>query len=398
MDSYVDSLSVSQLHQLRTLGYVSLSCEAHRAAHIEQLISNYSSLFEISKRYFALPSDHPAKDQFRAQTGAGASEEGYSKIESEKEIFTCRAANRIPKTLTQSVAAVWHGTGELLENVIAQISEDLYSDTPKNGQAEPKIANKPFQPLIQPCVNLLNERTPTLLRLFRYDRPIRTDHPNTESQIVAEGHRDLGLLSIVVGSSAGLEVLDESTNQWISIEEPRAAQDRSKADRLTITLLGGQTLRFLTRGYYRAGVHRVRVAPKTLEDGSPDPFRYSIVYALRAYPATLNLGHFECQKVGTFTANERHDIDGFPAQNLFKKLMSTHYNINIARDIREKQKLKQEQSTTRPLIFPDQPGPSVAQDERHSVAVARKGKSKSNWLTLAWRSIKKGGGHHSINM
>ena len=293
-------LSQQQLQQLAEKGYLALDLSD----------SVYSELFKQTETYFGLGCDSPAKLNYAAQKGAGASEEGHSTIPGEKQIFTCRTYSRTPVELRDITRKVWDLTGTCLHSIMQQIGKDM---------------NASYDQFITPCITFNEQRTPTLLRLFRYER-------HAKSTIVAERHRDLGFLSLVIGSSPGLEVLDEKTNTWISIEENRGP--------LTATLLTGQTLRFLTRGQYRAGIHRVRCAP------AADPYRYSIVYALRGYHAPIKLDDFQNQRTGIFGAEERARVDGKSMKVLFDILCGSHYNVNISKDIRDKQKKAQRKGSS----------------------------------------------------
>ncbi|KAJ6586651.1 hypothetical protein B0H10DRAFT_1961669 [Mycena sp. CBHHK59/15] len=160
----------------------------------------------------------------------------------------------------------------------------------------------------------------------------------------AEGHKDLGIITLVVGQSPGLDARDLVTGQWISVEDtPHSA---TGAPRLTATLLAGQTLSYLTRGLYASGVHRVSVLPSTTPE---DKYRYSLVFALRPSPtSTIETSKFETSPlIGKFpparlSAEENNypncSMYGQPATELFKCITQQHWNVNIAPEIREEQK------------------------------------------------------------
>ena len=84
-------------------------------------------------------------------------------------------------------------------------------------------------------------------------------------------------------------------------------------------------------------------APGEVSNGKPDPFRFSIVYTLRPAPAPLYTKNFESEITGEFGVNER--CEGESSSVLFEKIMKSHWNINAARDVREKQ--RQEQAARR---------------------------------------------------
>jgi isopenicillin N synthase-like dioxygenase len=127
----------------------------------------------------------PAREQ--------TSEEGFSVVEGEKSMITIRKSCNTPEVLLSATEECWTASGKLLSEIMHHISLSLGMESNR------------FEDMVTPCCNLPeNERVATLLRMFRYTRPSEGEEP----RIVAESHRDLGLLTIVVGSSAGLEVLE----------------------------------------------------------------------------------------------------------------------------------------------------------------------------------------------
>ncbi len=312
------------LHFLASEGYLPLALADHPA-----MMEAYSNLFAKSHEFFALPADSSQKTAYQAVSGPTASEEGYSKIEGEKSILTTRTSNRCPELLLSDLKTAWDLTGAFVERTIRAIAVTL------------DLKEDVFLPFVNPCTTLTESKTPTQLRMFRYERPPTGSQPTVN----AEKHKDLGLLSLVIGHSPGLQVFDTGNNVWLPIEEdtclPPDARIRSAG--LTATLLGGETLAFLTRGKYKAGIHRVVCAPVGASHGNPDPFRFSIVYTLRPAPAPLYTKNFESEITGTFGVNEQ--CEGESSSVLFEKIMKSHWNINAARDVREKQ--RQEQAARR---------------------------------------------------
>ena len=165
----------------------------------------------------------------------------------------------------------------------------------------------------------------------------------------AERHKDLGMLSLVVGRSPGLQVLDPGENAWVEVEDegnlPAGSVGRSGG--LTGTLLVGETLAFLSRGRYRGGVHRVVCAPAPApseegegegkgKGGGEEAFRYSVVYTLRAAPAPLYTRDFESRVVGEFEEGER--VEGESSAVMFERIMRTHWNVNAAPSVRDEQR------------------------------------------------------------
>ncbi|KAL2048297.1 hypothetical protein N7G274_000208 [Stereocaulon virgatum] len=313
------------LRFLASEGYLPLSLADHPG-----MVEAYQNLFAKSNQFFALPADSPQKTTYQAVSGPAASEEGYSKIPSEKSILTTRTSTRCPELLRDDLRKAWNLTGAFMEKTTSAIAQTL--------------ALKPdaFAPFVTPCATLTDTKTPTQLRMFRYDRPT-----GTNPTINAEKHKDLGLLSLVVGHSPGLEVQNVSNNSWIPIEEDACLPpgSRTRSGGLTATLLGGETLAFLSRRRYRAGLHRVVCAPASASNN--DPFRFSIVYTLRPAVAPLYTKDFESEITGQFAVEER--CEGVSSAKLFEAMLSSHWNINAAKEVREKQRekqrLKREQSS-----------------------------------------------------
>jgi len=309
------STQVPNDHALRSLasgGYLPLAL-----ADMPGMVEAYSALFTKSHEFFALPADSPQKTTYQAVCGPAASEEGYSKIPSEKSILTTRTSTRCPEILHSDLKSAWDLTGAFMSNIIAAIAQTLDLDA------------SVFDPFVVPCTTLTEMKTPTQFRMFRYDRP-----QGTEPTINAEKHKDLGLLSLVIGHSPGLQVLDVNTSAWIPIENDTALPPgyRTRSGGLTATLLGGETLSFLTRGNYKAGVHRVVCDPVSV---AGDPFRFSIVYTLRPAVAPLFTKVFESGITGVFDPQER--CEGESSAVLFDRIMRSHWNINAAKEVRERQ-------------------------------------------------------------
>jgi len=304
------------LQFLASEGYLPLAL-----ADIPGMVEAYSTLSTKSHQFFALPADSTHKTTYQAVSGAAASEEGYSEIPGEKSILTTRTSTRCPEILHCDLKTAWDLTGAFMSKTICAIAQTLDLD------------KDVFAPFVTPCATLTETKTPTQLRMFRYDRP-----QGTESTVNAEPHKDLGLLSLVIGHSPGLQVLDTTSNAWISIENDVALPpgSRTRSGGLTATLLGGETLAFLTRGNYKAGVHRVVCDPVSV---AGDPFRFSIVYTLRPAVAPLFTRPFESEVTGEFSEQER--CEGESSAVLFDRIMKSHWNINAAKEVRERQREEQ---------------------------------------------------------
>ena len=299
------------LRFLASEGYLPLLLANH-----DGMVEAFSNLFNSARQFFDFPENSPQKTTFQAASGSAASEEGYSDLPGEKSIMTIKTLRRCPKILQQHAETAWNLTGALLAEVTRQIASSL--------DLQPDV----FAPFVEPCCVLpLEKRTPTLLRMFRYLRP-----QGEEPTINAERHKDIGLLSLVIGHSPGLEVLNPTTGTWEAIESdgfvPDDAKVRSRG--LTATLLTGETMSLLTRGKYNAGIHRVLCAP--LKD---NPYRFSIVFTLRPAVASVYTKLFESEAVGHFAPEEQ--MDGMSSAVLFQRIRSSHWNVNVVKDLREEQ-------------------------------------------------------------
>lgn len=237
---------------LASRGWVSLPMAAYPTMR-----DAYASLFTQASAFFSLPPDSPHKTLYAAPDGIQASENGFFAIPNEKHIITLRCASRCPEPLREAAGIVWEETRLVMRSIIRGIEETL------------GLEAGAFEEVSEPG-SWDEDPGTTLLRMFRYDRPEAGEPKKT----VAEPHKDLGLITIVVGHSPGLDALDPSTppsGEWVSVEETGSEPS------LTATLLTGQALLYLSQGRYRSGVHRVTVAPGEKND----PYRFSFVFALR---------------------------------------------------------------------------------------------------------------------
>ena len=174
---------------------------------------------------------------------------------------------------------------------------------------------------------------------------------------------DLGLLSLVIGDTPGLEVLDNNICDengqgpcWHPIEQ--------NYERGMATLMSGRQLQFLTHDRFTPGGHRVMsygkdtpLIPDNLDDLYPsrsrrllnrlsfskprmpvkEKYRYSIVFVLRAHEAVpVDYGMLE---IPTLKFDEQ-DKEARTAGQLFKRIKKAHYNVNIGHAQRDEQKRK----------------------------------------------------------
>lgn len=285
------------------------------------LLSAAAKLFSTSRDFFAMPLEH--KEQFHLsklgqEERMQSSEEGWSRVEGEKEMLTVRRMKPLcPPELVSDAQDLWNECGSFMQLMMASIEQSL--NLPKGA----------FDSLVnEECVLPKGKRHETLLRMFRYERA-------EEAKLVAVHHRDIGLLSLVIGSSPGLEVWDEIKKKWIEIEE----NDGEKpAGGLTLTFMTGKTLTRLTNNRYKPGLHRVFVPPASSSASDDDAkYRYSLVYALRPYrEAMLTTDDYTSDVTGPF----EYPFEGVKAQTLFDAIASAHWSVNGGIEEREKQRIK----------------------------------------------------------
>ncbi|PBP17544.1 2og-Fe oxygenase family protein [Diplocarpon rosae] len=197
----------------------------------DSLHSSYLNLLQASRAFFDMPQEY--KRKFKTQHGT---EEGWSRVEGEKESITLRTIHNTPCELQEVAASYWNEASCLLSEALGKVAESL--DLPA----------KALTVYSKPCTALGAEETATMLCLFRYEV-----FKGSKSKIVAESHADLGLLSLVIGDKPGLEVRDTGINVWFPIERSYKSPQGS--------LLIGRQLERLSNGCYNAGGLRVLSYP-----------------------------------------------------------------------------------------------------------------------------------------
>lgn len=295
----------------------------------DPLFSALQHLLAASKTFFALSQEEKTRFNFPAAD----SEEGWSRIEGEKELITLRsdAEDRLPAVLREPAKECWRLCGELLNKMVEGVEESL------------GMENGSLTAFSEPCLNILPEKTATMLRLFRYEGSF------AEEQVVAErmapfslhsptplklllAHNDLGLLSLVMGDVPGLQVWNRFSQSWFPIEESYTTP--------TASVLTGRQLSALTNGRYAPGPHRV-VAPASSAPFDKEvklpKYRYSLVFILRAHnPVPISTAKLTTVHTGPFA----NSMEGMTAGDLHRQISSTCYNINTQKEKREIQRAK----------------------------------------------------------
>jgi len=265
-----------------------------------EIYQSLQRLFAASKAFFDQPLEE--KQKFLSKHG---SEEGWSRIEGEKEFITLRQLGFIPEVLKEPASVAWLNVGKLLNEMLGVIAESL------------ELPPDTFTVFSEPCTKLDNEMRGTLMRLFRYE--------THETKVVAEPHNDLGLLSLVVGDTPGLETWNKYTRSFFPIE-------RSYSGPAASVLVGRQLQRFSNNRYVPGG-HLVRSYP----DYNHRKYRFSIVFVLRAHwPVVIDTDKMTSRITGLHSK----PIKGETARELFAQIRKAHYNINTGLKERDEQKQK----------------------------------------------------------
>ncbi|KAH8813306.1 hypothetical protein F5884DRAFT_788120 [Xylogone sp. PMI_703] len=279
------------------------------------LFTRSQDLFRACSVFFDQPISY--KEKFIASNRA--SELGFVSIPGEKEYLTLRDIQSTPQELRDQAIAFWEEAGCYLNEVLGRIAQSL--GLPRNALTKFSL----------PCIEMGDQETATMLRLFRYEGDnIR------KKGIVAEAHKDLGLLSLVIGDKPGLEVWNRYSNSWNPIERAFFTP--------AATLLVGRQLAWLSNGRYAAGQHRVRSYTRPFGDvQSPSTtqmkhYRYSIVFVLRAHsPVPINTDNLTTCITGPFSA----PVKDKTARDLFLEFQRSVYNVNAPFEVREEQKKSQ---------------------------------------------------------
>ena len=327
--------------------------------------ASFEALFSVSRAFF--DQSISRKEQFLTKAG---SEEGWSRIEGEKEMITLRTLDGTPEELRDAASQAWGSAALLLNGMIGGISQSL------------GLPDDTLSAYSSPNLHMDGVKRSTMLRLFRYEG----DQP----KIVAEGeswldgnswviltlssaHKDLGLLSLVLGDTPGLEAWDVQGKTWLPIEKTFTSP--------TATVMVGRELEYLSNGIYQAGGHRVlaygtdspRSPPSKSEEGYTPPagpppgwtsttpkYRFSIVFVMRAHwPVPIDLDTLTTPITGPFqplnlTKNQQTvSRRTFTAGDLFFKVKGSHFNINT--NIKERDKQKRDLATKARRMSEEQP-------------------------------------------
>jgi isopenicillin N synthase-like dioxygenase len=130
----------------------------------DSLFKSSEALFKAGKTFFDLPDSY--KDGFKTAKG---SEEGWSRVEGEKEFITLRTLGNTPEELKEAASTYWRIAGAYLNQLLGYLAKSL--DLPAEA----------LTVYSEPCIKLGPERTATMLRIFRYE-----GFEGQQSKVVAE--------------------------------------------------------------------------------------------------------------------------------------------------------------------------------------------------------------------
>ena len=254
-------------------------------------------------------------------------------------MITLRKADSTPAEfeLKERSRSAWKAGAQVMKSVLRAIEESL-------GMTEGVLVR-----MVGPQAEMPKEgeeNFATLLRMFRYDRPTsEASGSPVAPRVVAEPHRDLGLLTLVIGHTPGLECWDPVSEKWIACEDASQSDASSTNVHLTATLLVGQTLAKFTNWRYIAGRHRVSVNPVPVSTDSSNPtvsplsnpnYRYSLVHALRAHlPVIVSSSEFTTPITGLIPLNLQ--FTNVSVADIYSGISASHWNVNIGVQERRRQ-------------------------------------------------------------
>jgi isopenicillin N synthase-like dioxygenase len=337
-------LSSEQLRILYSQGFARVYLPPDHA-----LLKAATALFSTSHAFFDQTSEE--KQKFHrsnllsdssvdgSNRKGQSSEQGWSYVEDEKEMLTIRTSQLCPPEVTDNVRNLWQECGNFMQAMVRAIEASLGLNS---GAFDNVVTEE--------CLLPVNEIHETLLRMFRYERA-------SDPRIVSEKHRDIGILSLVIGSSPGLEVWNNAITQkdpltgvvrkssWVPIEED--GNETKEVGGLTFTFLVGETLTALSNDLYKPGIHRVSVPPADPSSSTNDAkYRYSIVFALRPHrQGTIYTPSLTTAVTGPFKwppMDENGVIPTVKAVDLFNVIANRHWSVNDSVEEREAKKIRLE--------------------------------------------------------
>jgi hypothetical protein len=130
----------------------------------DPLFTASQALLAASKAFFDLPTSY--KEGYRTQAGT---EEGWLRVEGEKEFVTLRSLANMPPELRDAAVEYWARVGALLDETMGRVAKSL------------GLPAEALTCLSGPCKEMGENKTATMLRLFRYE-----GFEGQDSRVVAE--------------------------------------------------------------------------------------------------------------------------------------------------------------------------------------------------------------------
>lgn len=270
-------LDIEQLKHLCRYGWLSYELPASSGERLARLFSLAGDFFD----------QDTGKKQALYPPSRGT-ECGFYRVDGEKEYVTLRRQIHDDLAFEAEASQAWKEIAQLLHLILIDLSR-------AEGMATTAWDSMVGSSLSLPALETNLDDVITLMRIFRY-------YPTTG---VADPHTDLGLLTLCVGDGEGLEVFDTSVKppQW----RPAARA----------TILVGETLRKLSGGIIRAGLHRVV---------GNSQGRSSIVFALRPdLEGSIDMTAFGGEGV-------------VEARGFYADVKARKYNVNAKPEMRKAQK------------------------------------------------------------
>ncbi|RVX74045.1 hypothetical protein B0A52_01876 [Exophiala mesophila] len=280
-------LTEGQLVDLANQGWIKIELPT-------ELGVNLTKLFQHSTSFFNQSNDVKTKEYPRSR----GTEYGYYEVEGEKEYVTFRrhvhsdAHETKSAQFEQMTAVVWEESARILCRILCDVARASELDVSVWDDILDGTLSMPHSD---------RQMTNTLLRVFHYQ----------PSSGHAEAHTDLGLLTLCIGDSHGLQVLDRDQSL-----DGRSVWIDAPATTGSATVLVSETLRMLSNGTMNTGIHRVV--------GNPNG-RSSAVFALRhSSRHRVDLGLFGGE--GKIHPNE-----------LYKAMEVGKVNINVVKPEMDRQ-------------------------------------------------------------
>ncbi|KAF2416428.1 Clavaminate synthase-like protein [Tothia fuscella] len=276
-------------------------------------ISAINKLFAASNQFFNSPQLDKEKNVLRSAN----TEEGYFRVEGEKEYVTLRRsdAETCPTQLKEPASEAWREIHHLFHQILLQIEISL------------EMSTGALTRFALPCAELPDAKvTSSMLRCFRYEWRHKSE------KAVSEPHCDLGLLSLVVSDVPGLFVHSRQTQMWHNAEKDFSCIGPNAA-----TLLTGREMEHFTNGMYKPGMHAV-VAPPSTKGQPVEKHRHSLVFILRAaQDVRIDYTALTSEITGPHPPDR---VNGETAGELFARIRKAHFNVNTTQKERLEQKKK----------------------------------------------------------